>query len=69
VIPGQAIINVLPVGAIWMIFLGGVFYSIGVCFVASHRPVNHVIWHFLVLIASALHFLAIYLYILPSADA
>lgn len=69
IIPGHAIVtsSVVPTAAIWLIFLGGVFYSIGVYFVASTRPVNHVIWHFLVLVASALHFFAVYLYILPKS--
>ncbi|PLR31281.1 hemolysin III family protein [Chimaeribacter californicus] len=54
----------LPWGAVALLALGGVIYSLGVIFYASERwRFGHAIWHLFVLGGSLCHFLAIYLYV------
>ena len=54
----------LPWGAVALLALGGVVYSLGVIFYASERwRFGHAIWHLFVLGGSLCHFLAIYLYV------
>lgn len=54
----------LSVGAVSLLAIGGVIYSLGVIFYVNKRiPYNHAIWHGFVLGGSVCHFLAIYLYI------
>ncbi len=56
----------LPTPAIWWIFAGGIFYTVGVIF--YHRitlKYNHSIWHIFVMAGSLSHFIAIYYYVLP----
>jgi hemolysin III len=56
----------LDAGALWLIVLGGVAYTVGVGFYSAHRvPYNHLIWHVFVLIGSALHFLGVLFYVIP----
>ncbi|WP_346428462.1 hemolysin III family protein [Pseudoalteromonas sp. CO325X] len=55
----------LPGGAMWLLVLGGVLFSVGTLFYsAKHRHLSHAIWHLFVLVACTCHFLAIYLYII-----
>lgn len=57
---------VLPAGAVWLLAIGGLIYSLGVIFyVAKRIPFNHAIWHAFVLGGCVCHFLAIYLYVTP----
>ena len=63
----------LPVGALALMAAGGVVYSVGfVIFVVEKpnpRPGTfgfHEIWHLLVVVAALLHYLLMYLYVLPA---
>ena len=50
----------LPIGAIYWLLVGGVFYTIGSVFYLMKRiPYNHVIWHLFVLAGSSAHFVAV----------
>lgn len=54
----------LSFGAVWLLAVGGIIYSLGVIFYVNKRiPYNHAIWHGFVLGGSICHFLAIYLYV------
>ena len=56
----------LSLGGLVLLALGGIIYSAGVIFyVARKIPYNHAIWHIFVLVGSACHFFAIYLYVEP----
>ncbi|MDC7996167.1 PAQR family membrane homeostasis protein TrhA [Altibacter sp. HG106] len=47
---------------IWLLALGGAFYTFGILFYAIQRiPYNHAIWHFFVLAGSIFHFFFILL--------
>ncbi|WP_281965087.1 PAQR family membrane homeostasis protein TrhA [Serinicoccus marinus] len=61
----------LPLGALALMAAGGVVYSVGFVIFILERPNPvpgtlgfHEIWHVLVVIAAALHFLLMYLYVL-----
>ena len=56
----QHILNVLPARAVFFLFLGGIFYTVGVFFyVWKSRPYTHLIWHCFVLLGSIMHFFTI----------
>lgn len=60
------LIESLSVGALVMMGLGGLFYTVGIFFYVKDKiPYNHAIWHLFVLAGSAFHFFGIYNYILP----
>ncbi|WP_252729845.1 PAQR family membrane homeostasis protein TrhA [Zobellia uliginosa] len=49
---------------IWLLFLGGIFYTVGIFFYAWERiPFNHFIWHVFVLGGATSHWFLMYLYI------
>ena len=49
---------------IWLLFLGGIFYTVGIIFYALERiPFNHFIWHVFVLGGATSHWFLMYLYI------
>ncbi|MBR6523377.1 MAG: hemolysin III family protein [Clostridia bacterium] len=56
----------VPSAGVWMIFWGGVVYTIGAIVYGFGKKARyiHSAWHFFVLAGSIIHFLAIYLYIL-----
>lgn len=56
----------VPSAGVWMIFTGGVVYTVGAVVYAFGKKAKYVhsIWHYFVLAGSIIHFLAIYLYIL-----
>lgn len=63
----------LPAGALALMAAGGVVYSIGFVIFIIERPNPvpgvlgfHEIWHVLVVVAAALHFLLMYRYVLPA---
>jgi hemolysin III len=57
----------LPPGGLWLVFGGGVCYTLGVPFYLSKRlPFNHALWHLFVLAGSILQFFAVLLYVLPA---
>lgn len=54
------LIAALPTTGISLLVAGGLSYTLGVVFYASHRlPFNHAIWHLFVLGGSVLHFLTV----------
>lgn len=62
----------LPFGAYALMAAGGLLYSVGFVIFVVERPNPvpgvlgfHEIWHVLVVVAAALHYLLIYLYVLP----
>jgi hemolysin III len=51
---------VLPVATIWLLVLGGIFYSLGTIFhLWENLRFQNVIWHVFVLIAAACHYWAV----------
>jgi len=51
-----------------LLLIGGLAYTAGVIFYAWERlPYNHAVWHLFVLAGSVFQFLAVFLYVLPSA--
>ena len=49
---------------IWLLFLGGIFYTVGIIFYALERiPFNHFIWHIFVIGGATSHWFLMYLYI------
>lgn len=58
----------LPAAGLWLLFGGGVAYTLGVPFYLWQRlPYNHALWHAFVLLGSVLQFFAVLCYVLPSA--
>ncbi|MEW6990127.1 hemolysin III family protein [Colwelliaceae bacterium 6441] len=54
----------LEKGGIFMLVLGGGFYSIGVIFYVTKRiPFNHAIWHLFVLAGAGSHFFMMWYYV------
>ncbi len=63
----------VPAGALALMAAGGVVYSVGFVVFVIEKPNPrpgvfgfHELWHLLVIIAAALHYLLIYLYVLPA---
>lgn len=63
----------LPWGALGLMAAGGVVYSVGFVVFVLERPNPkpgvfgfHELWHAMVVVAAALHFLLMYLYVLPA---
>ena len=53
-------------GGVWLLFLGGVSYTVGTLFYGWRRlPYHHAVWHAFVLAGSVLHFFAVLLYVVP----
>jgi hemolysin III len=60
------LIQAVPSGGLWLLFLGGAAYTLGVPFYLWRSlPFSHAIWHGFVLLGSILHFFSILLYVLP----
>jgi hemolysin III len=58
----------LPHNGIWLLVAGGLAYTLGTAFYVLKRvPYMHMVWHLFVLAGSACHFLAVLLYVIPSA--
>ena len=56
----------LVTGAFVFLVLGGVCYTAGIYFFArDHKHMHHAVWHVFVLAGSALHFLAVAIYLTP----
>lgn len=63
----------LPFGALALMAAGGIVYSIGFVIFVTERPNPrpgvfgfHEVWHALVVVAAALHYLLMYFYVLPA---
>ncbi|UXI69077.1 PAQR family membrane homeostasis protein TrhA [Tahibacter amnicola] len=64
---GPLMANV-PTGGVWLLFLGGAAYTLGVPFYLWRSlPFSHAIWHAFVLLGSVLHFFSILFYVVPLA--
>lgn len=51
--------------ALWLLFIGGAFYVIGIFFfiAAEWKPIFHAIWHLFVVAAAATHWFCVYFYV------
>ena len=64
----KPVVQSLPAGAVWLLFIGGLSYTGGVLFFMWERlPYNHAIWHLFVLSGSIAHFLAVFFFVVPAA--
>lgn len=62
----KPLVNNLSRGALFCILGGGLLYTFGIYFYANRKiPYNHAIWHLFVLGGSTMHFLAVFLYLIP----
>ncbi|MEL1242749.1 hemolysin III family protein [Flavobacterium sp. DGU11] len=62
----KPLIESLSAGALFYLLGGGLCYTFGIYFYAKEKiPYNHAIWHVFVLGGSTLHFLGIFLYLIP----
>ncbi|KAF2516258.1 hemolysin III family protein [Flavobacterium salilacus subsp. salilacus] len=56
----------IPSPALWYLLAGGLSYMLGIYFYVKEKvPYYHAVWHIFVLGGSTLHFLAIFLYLIP----
>ncbi len=63
----KPMLTLIPVGALAWLVAGGVAYTSGVFFFASKRVRHgHAIWHLFVLCGSVCHYLAVFLYVVPT---
>ncbi|MBN2478831.1 MAG: hemolysin III family protein [Parachlamydiales bacterium] len=67
VIAIKPLLQALSLQGIVFLFLGGLFYTLGIIFFALDKkvPYFHTIWHVFVLLGSFSHFLLVLLYVLP----
>ena len=65
-IPSMVLVGYVPIACFAMMALGGVLYTAGTLFLQNdHRSwYFHAIWHVLVILASACHYLAIVIFVL-----
>lgn len=62
----KPLIENLATGALFFLLGGGLCYTFGIYFYAKEKiPYNHTIWHLFVLGGSTLHFLGVFLYLIP----
>ncbi len=55
----------LAPGGLWLLLIGGIFYTVGIIFYAMKKVrYMHSIWHFFVLAGSIFHYFSVYLYVL-----
>lgn len=65
VIAIKPLFEVMEVGGLWLLLIGGLFYTFGVIFyVWDNLPFNHTIWHLFVMGGSISHFLMVLLYVI-----
>jgi len=69
IIAARPLVQQLPGGALALMAAGGLLYSGGVVFYAADKRLEHAhgVWHVFVIAASAAHYLAVLLYVAPSA--
>ena len=59
------LIHNMPSGGLWLLVIGGLFYSFGIIFyLKDAKPYFHTIWHFFVLAGSLCHYFAILFYVI-----
>ncbi len=70
VVATRNLVAALPAPALWLLFGGGLAYSLGTVFYVLVRVrYMHAVWHLFVLGGSVCHFLSIVLYVLPGGSA
>jgi hemolysin III len=69
IIAMHEIVRVMPAGALLLIFLGGMLYTLGILFLILDEKYSyfHAVWHVLVMSASVCHYCAVMLYVIPRA--
>jgi hemolysin III len=69
IIAVHEIVHVMPAGALVLIFLGGMLYTLGILFLTLDEkyPYFHAVWHVLVISASVCHYCAVIIYVIPAA--
>lgn len=61
----SALTEQMPTNGLLWLFLGGLFYTVGIVFYAIKKiPFNHVIWHVFVLAGAICHFFMIFFYVI-----
>jgi hemolysin III len=66
-VSGGAMFRSIELAGTWLMVAGGLAYSIGIVFYLwTKLRFGHAVWHLFVLAASALHFLAVLLYVVPN---
>lgn len=59
------LVEAMPTNGLFLLFSGGLFYTVGIVFYVIHKiPYNHAIWHLFVLAGAICHFFMIFLYVL-----
>lgn len=55
--------------AVFLCLLGGAFYIVGIIFfiLGEYKPIYHTIWHLFVVAAAAIHWFAIYFFIVQTS--
>lgn len=63
----RPIVAVVPAGALALLLAGGLAYTAGTFFYAKDTSGRyfHAVWHLFVMLGSALHFCAVFFYVLP----
>ena len=63
-IPAMFLLPYVPTGCFLLMALGGVLYTVGTLFLQNDHVAwcFHAIWHLMVILASACHFIAVYIY-------
>jgi hemolysin III len=65
VIAINPLLEVMAPGGLWLLLIGGLFYTFGVIFyVWDSLPFNHAIWHLFVMGGSISHFFMVLLYVI-----
>ena len=66
----RPVMEVLPMPGVWLLVIGGLFYTCGTVFYLWKRlPYHHAVWHVFVLAGSACHWWAVYKYVVPDGAA
>ncbi len=65
VVAARPLMATLPEPGLWLLFGGGLIYSIGTIFYGIKVRYMHAVWHLFVLGGSICHFLAVVLYVVP----
>lgn len=64
----RPLMSVVPMSGVWLLVVGGFFYTAGTIFYLWKRlPYHHAVWHVFVLAGSICHWWAVYEYVVPDA--
>lgn len=61
----KPLVTLVPRNGLFLIFAGGLFYSLGSIFMGRNLKYSHTLWHIFVLLGSICHFFAIFFYVIP----